>query len=318
MVDLSVQIQNVKFKNPILTASGCFGYGTEYKAYFDPSLLGGIVTKTITLSPREGNPMPRIVETPSGMLNSIGLANVGLERFLTEKLPLLDSVQTAVIVSVAGNTVEEYGEVVARLENHPRVDAFELNVSCPNVKEGGIAFGQDPKMTFEVVRTVREKTKKPIIVKLTPNVTQISDLAVAAVEGGADAISLINTVKGMAVDIETRRPCIARAIAGLSGPAVKPIALAKVYEVRQVVEVPIIGIGGIVRWQDAIEFLIVGASAVQIGSGFFIEPDAPVSILEGIRKYCETKGISQLSELIGTLILEDFHGEERIFSSSSD
>lgn len=305
MVDLSVQIKNLTLKNPILTASGCFGYGTEYKAYFDPSILGGIVTKTITLFPREGNPMPRIVETPSGMLNSIGLANVGVERFLTEKLPLLEGLDTKVIVSVAGTTVAEYGEIVARLENHLRVDAFELNVSCPNVKEGGIAFGQEPKMTFEVVRTVREKTQKPVIVKLTPNVTHIGELANAAVEGGADAISLINTVTGMAVDIETKRPSIARGLAGLSGPAIKPIALAKVYEAKQAVKVPIIGIGGILRWQDAIEFLIVGASAVQIGSALFVEPNAPVLILQGIRSYCEAKGISQLKDLVGSLILEE-------------
>lgn len=305
MVDLSVQIKNLTLKNPILTASGCFGYGTEYKAYFDPSILGGIVTKTITLFPREGNPMPRIVETPSGMLNSIGLANVGVERFLTEKLPLLEGLDTKVIVSVAGTTIAEYGEIVARLENHLRVDAFELNVSCPNVKEGGIAFGQEPKMTFEVVRTVREKTQKPVIVKLTPNVTHIGELANAAVEGGADAISLINTVTGMAVDIETKRPSIARGLAGLSGPAIKPIALAKVYEAKQAVKVPIIGIGGILRWQDAIEFLIVGASAVQIGSALFVEPNAPVLILQGIRSYCEAKGISQLKDLVGSLILEE-------------
>lgn len=305
MIDLSVQIQNLKLKNPILTASGCFGYGTEYTPYFDPSLLGGIVTKTITLLPREGNPMPRIAETPSGMLNSIGLANVGIERFLNDKLPLLEGLDTKVIVSVAGNTIEEYGEIVAKLENHPRVDAFELNVSCPNVKEGGIAFGKDSKMTFEVVRTVRGKTQKPVIVKLTPNVTHIGELAIAAVEGGADAISLINTVTGMAVDIETRKSRIARGIAGLSGPAIKPIALAKVYEAREAVHVPIIGIGGIVTWQDAIEFLIVGASAVQIGSGLFVDPEAPVSILQGIFSYCEAKGISQLSELVGSFIVEE-------------
>jgi len=305
MVDLSVQIKNLTLKNPLLAASGCFGYGTEYKGYFDPSLLGGIVTKTITLLPREGNPMPRIAETPCGMLNSIGLANVGIDRFLTEKLPLLEGLDTKVIVSVAGNTVQEYGELVARLESHPRVDAFELNISCPNVKEGGIAFGQEPQMTFEVVRTVRERTKKTVIVKLSPNVTHIGDLAMAAVEGGADAIALINTVTGMAVDIETRKPCIARGIAGLSGPAIKPIALAKVYEARKAVQVPLIGIGGIVRWQDAIEFFIVGASAVQIGSGLFVEPDAPVSILEGIRTYCETKGISRLNDLVGSLIMEE-------------
>jgi len=299
MADLSVRIGPLVLKNPVLAASGTFGYGTEFAPYFDVAKLGGIVTKTITLEPREGNPMPRIAETPAGMLNSIGLANVGVKRFLSEKLPMLQALDTVVVVNVAGNTVEEYAEVVRQVQAHPRVDAIEVNVSCPNVEKGGLAFGTDCRATEAVTAAVRLSTKKPVIVKLTPNVTDITEIARAAVSGGADALSLINTVVGMAVDIETRRPLIARFTAGHSGPAIKPIALAKVFQVRKAVSVPLIGIGGIMTGGDAIEFLLAGATAVQTGTLHFVEPDGPVRVLEGIQRYCESHGVKSVRELIG-------------------
>jgi dihydroorotate dehydrogenase (NAD+) catalytic subunit len=302
MVDLSVRIGGLALRNPVLTASGTFGYGTEYADFFDASRLGGIVTKTVTLEPREGNPMPRLAETPAGMLNSIGLANVGIERFLSEKLPALEGLDTRVVVNVAGNTVEEYAEAAARAAAHPRVDAIEVNVSCPNVRHGGLAFGTHPAATAEVTGAVRRATAKPVIVKLTPNVTDITEIARAAEASGADALSLINTVVGMAIDIETRRPLIARGTAGLSGPAIKPIAVARVYQVRGAVKLPLIGIGGIMRWQDAVEFLLAGATAVQTGTLQFVEPEGPVRVVEGLRRYCEEKGIGAVTELVGALI----------------
>lgn len=301
MINLSVMIGPLELKNPVLTASGTFGYGTEYGKYFDVSLLGGVITKTITLHPREGNPVPRIAETPCGMLNSIGLANVGAERFVIEKLPELEKLDTAVIVNVAGSTVDEYAKVVERIQGHPRVDGIEVNISCPNVKKGGLAFGTDASITREIVSIVRNETSKPIIVKLTPNVTDIVAIARAAVDGGADGLSLINTVLGMGVDVQTRRPLIARKVAGLSGPAIKPIALAKVYQVVREVSVPVIGIGGIMSWKDALEFFIVGATAVQVGTLNFVEPAGAVKVVQGIEQYCENEGIEHITDLIGTL-----------------
>jgi len=301
MSDLSVQLGTLRLKNPILTASGTFGYGTEYGEYYDINLLGGIVTKTITLLPREGNPTPRLAETPCGMLNSIGLANVGVDRFLREKLPELEMLDTTVIVNVAGNTVEEYGEVVEKIQEHRRVDAIELNVSCPNVKQGGLAFGTDAETTKKIVARARQATKKPLFVKLTPNVTHIVSVALAAVEGGADGLSLINTVLGMGVNIETKQSLLARGIGGLSGPAIKPIALAKVWQVARAVSVPIIGIGGIMTWRDVVEFLIVGATAVEVGTLSFVEPEGPVKILTGLEQYCLEKGITKITDLVGTL-----------------
>ena len=299
--DLSVRIGCLKLKNPVLTASGTFGYGTEYAECIEIEKLGGIVTKTITLHPREGNPMPRIAETPAGMLNSIGLANVGAERFLKEKLPDLEGLDTAVVVNVAGNTVDEYGAVTEIIQAHPRVDAIEVNVSCPNVREGGLAFGTDARALAEAVRNVRRATKKTVIVKLTPNVTDIAAMAKAAVEAGADALSLINTLVGMAVDVQTRRPLIGRTLAGLSGPAIKPVALAMLYKVRKAVSVPLIGVGGIFSWKDALEFLITGATAVQTGTLNFVEPDGAWKVVEGIRRYCKEKEIRHVSDLVGTL-----------------
>ena len=301
MVDLSVRIGSLVLKNPVLTASGTFGYGTEMAAFFDPQCLGAIITKTITLEPRIGNPMPRIAETPAGLLNSIGLANVGIDRYLKEKLPLLQAFDTAVIANIAGNSEEEYVELTRRLSRHPRVDGIEVNVSCPNVKQGGLAFGTDPEVLYGLVRKIRNETDRVLMVKLSPNVTDIRVVAKAAVEAGADALSLINTVFGMAVDIHTRRPKIAAGLAGLSGPAIKPIALAKVYQVVQAVGVPIVGVGGIMTSADALEFLITGATAVQVGTLHFIDPHGAIHVIEGIRSYCEANHITQIAELIGTL-----------------
>jgi dihydroorotate dehydrogenase (NAD+) catalytic subunit len=300
-MDLSVQIGTLWLKNPVLTASGTFGYGVEYADYFDPSLLGGIITKTVTLEPREGNIMPRIAETPAGMLNSIGLANVGIKRFLSEKLPRLDGLDTAVVVNVAGKTARDCAEVTERVQEHSRVDAVELNVSCPNVEQGGLAFGTNANALGDVVRQVRCKTKKTLIVKLSPNVTDIARMAKTAVDAGADALSLINTLVGAAVDIDTRRPLIGKTFGGLSGPAIKPVALAMVLKVRRAVSVPLIGIGGITTWKDALEFIIAGASAVQVGTLNFMVPDGAVRVLEGIVSYCEMNTLSTVRELIGTI-----------------
>ena len=301
MVDLKVSIGSLVLKNPVLTASGTFGYGTEFRGFFDVGRLGGIITKTITLRPRTGNPMPRLAETPAGMLNSIGLANVGVDRFLKEKLPRLTGLETAVIVNIAGETVEEYGVLAERIQPFERVDALEINISCPNVKKGGLAFGTDPEVTRDIVRAVRSTTVKPVIAKLTPNVTDIVAVARAAAEGGADALSLINTVLGMAVDVDIGKAILARCTGGLSGPAIKPIALAKVYQVRQALSVPIVGIGGIMSGRDALEFLMVGACAVQVGTFHFIHPDGSLRVLREIERFCIDRGISRITDWIGSL-----------------
>jgi len=299
--DLSVIIGSLNLKNPVMTASGTFGYGLEYADYFDPAMLGGIITKTVTLEPRAGNRMPRIAETPAGMLNSIGLANVGVESFLESKLPELENLKTAVIANIAGNTVEEYCLLLQKIANHPRVDAIEVNVSCPNVEQGGLAFGADASVIEEIMHCMRPETDKPLIVKLTPNVTDIQSIAAAAESAGADALSLINTVLGMGVDIQTRKPLLARITGGLSGPAIKPIALAKVYQAAQAVSIPIIGLGGIMTGEDAVEFLIAGASAVQVGTLNFIQPDGALQVISGIEKYCIDHGIERIQDLVGTL-----------------
>lgn len=299
MVDLSVQIGKLQLANPVLTASGTFGYGTEYMPFFDVNQLGAIITKTITLEPRPGNPMPRISETPGGMLNSIGLANVGVDLFIKEKLPALESLSTKVIVNVAGNTIDEYAEVVRLVDPHDRVDGFEVNVSCPNVKEGGLAFGTVCQSTYDVVKAVHEMTSKPIIVKLTPNVTDIVAIAQSAVEAGADALSLINTLLGMNVNIHTRKPGLGRNIGGLSGPAVKPVAVAKVFQVAQSVDIPIVGLGGIMTWEDAIEFFLVGATAIEVGTCNFINPAGALEIKNGIKEYCHKNDIKSIDEIVG-------------------
>jgi dihydroorotate dehydrogenase (NAD+) catalytic subunit len=304
MIKMQVDIGNLKLKNPVLVASGTFGYGDELSELFDVGQLGGIVTKSLTLKPRVGNPPPRIVETPCGMLNSIGLANIGVDRFIAEKLPILRNFKTAIIVNVAGKRVEDYPEVVKRIEDAGGVDAYEINISCPNVKEGGLEFGTSCEITGKIVSSVRKVTGKTLIVKLTPNVTKVSEIAKVCKDEGADAVSLINTVVGMAIDIKTRKPKLSTITGGLSGPAIKPIAIAKVFEVFQNVDIPIIGIGGIMNWMDAVEFLIAGARAVQVGTANFVDPTASIQILNGIISYCEENGISDINDLIGSIVIE--------------
>jgi dihydroorotate dehydrogenase (NAD+) catalytic subunit len=293
------------FKNRVLVASGTFGYGDEVSDIVDVNRLGGLITKSITLKPRDGNPSPRIVETASGMINSIGLANVGVENFISEKLKTLKTFDTVIIVNVAGSYVDEYPQIIRRLEQVDGIDAYEINVSCPNVKEGGLTFGTDVQAVAQITKIVRKETSKPIILKLTPNVTKVSEFARAAEGEGADALSLINTLIGMAINLKTRQPKISTVTGGLSGPAIKPIALAKVFEVVKAVKIPVIGIGGILTTDDALEFLIAGAQAVEIGTANFIDPAAATKIAEGIQKYCEENKIDDVQKLIGTIDLSN-------------
>jgi len=299
--DLRVKIGPMELKNPVLTASGTFGYGREFSSLIDLNLLGGIVVKGISLKPREGNPPPRIVETPCGMLNAIGLANVGLESFLKEKLPWLRRLNTAVIVNIYGHTVEEYGAVAAGLSGVKGISAIEVNISCPNVEQGGMSFGTDPDMSAKVTECVIKEADKPVIVKLSPNVTDIRKIAVAVEDAGADALSLTNTLTGMAIDIEKRAPKLANISGGLSGPAIRPVSLFMVHQVVKSVKIPVIGIGGIVDYRDALEFLIAGARAIQIGTANFVNPKAPLDIIDGLERFCQDKGIDRIEDLIGTL-----------------
>ena len=301
MSDLSVNIGNLKLKNPVLTASGTFGYGEEYSPYFDLNRLGGLVTKTITLKPRAGNAFPRIAETAAGMLNSIGLANVGVEAFIKDKLPYLRRLDTAIVVNVAGFTVDEYGEVVRRLEDAEGINAYEINVSCPNVKEGGVIFGSNPMITARITDNIKKITSRHVMIKLTPNVTHIEEMAIAVEKAGADSVSLINTMIGMAVDVDTRKPKIASVKAGLSGPAIKPIAIAKVFDVAQHTKLPIIGLGGIMNYRDVLEFLITGASGIQVGTANYMEPDICSRIIDDLNHYCEKNKIAQIRQIIGSL-----------------
>ncbi|HZY09615.1 MAG TPA: dihydroorotate dehydrogenase [Bacteroidota bacterium] len=301
MVDTIIDIGGLKLKNPVLVASGTFGYGDDCKDLVNVDQLGGIITKSLSLKPRDGNPPPRIVETASGMLNSIGLANIGVKQFIEEKLPFLQTVQTNVIVNIAASTIDEYCEILSMLEEHEGIDGYEVNVSCPNVKEGGLSFGTNCEKTAEITKRLRQLTKKTLIIKLTPNVTHISDFARAVADEGADAVSLINTLVGMAVDINNWKPKLSTTTGGLSGPAIKPIALAKVYEVAQVVKIPVIGIGGIMTTEDALEFLLVGASAIQVGTANYIDPTTGVKIAQGLRQYCEQVNVPSIKSLIGKL-----------------
>ena len=300
---LAVEIAGIQLRNPVMPASGTFGYGEEYAPFLDLEKIGAIVTKGLSLKPKAGNPMPRIAETTSGMLNAIGLQNVGIDAFIKHKMPFLRTVNTPVIANFFGNTLEEYGEVARRLNDIPEVAGAELNISCPNVKQGGIIFGTDPRAASEVVTLVRKNLQKPLIVKLTPNVTDITVVARAVEEAGADAISCINTITGMSVDVHTRKPRIANRTGGLSGPAIRPIAVRMVHQVVQTVAVPVIGIGGIARPMDALEFLIVGAKAVQVGTANFVDPTAMLSIIEGIEEFCVEQGIDDIHQLIGSLKL---------------
>lgn len=282
-IDMKVDIAGIRMKNPVMTASGTYGFGREYAKFYDLSKLGGIVVKGLTLEPRKGNKPPRIAETPAGMLNSVGLQNPGVDYFLKEELPFLRQYDVAVIANIAGNTVEEYCRMTEKLGG--KVDGIELNISCPNVKEGGVAFGTKCDSVYNITRKVKDYSRVPLIVKLSPNVTDIREIAAAAEEGGADAVSLINTLLGMAIDIHARRPVLANVVGGLSGPAVKPVALRMVWQVAQTVKIPIIGMGGISSWQDAVEFILAGADAVSVGTANFVDPYAPLEILEGLEQY---------------------------------
>ena len=300
-ISLAVELGPLRLKNPVMVASGTFGYGQEYAALVPLENLGGVVVKGISLEPRSGNPPPRIWETCGGMLNSIGLQNVGLQTFLREKLPYLRPLQVPVIVNLFGNTVEEYGELAAGLDGHEGIDALEINISCPNVKAGGMAFGSDPKMVFQVVSAVRSRTNLPVITKLTPNVTDITLPAKAAEDAGTDILSLINTVAGMAVDPQTRRPRLGNVVGGLSGPAIKPIALRMVWQVIQASNLPVIGLGGIVSVEDALEFLIIGAKAIQVGTANFVNPQVTLDIISGLEDYLRQQGLRDINQIIGTL-----------------
>ncbi|MBF0450101.1 MAG: dihydroorotate dehydrogenase [Candidatus Magnetomorum sp.] len=288
-------------KNPVMTASGTFGYGQEFSPFVDLNRLGGIVVKGLSLEPNPGNPPPRIIETPCGMLNAIGLENVGLKAFVETKLPFLKTIDTPVIVNIYGKTIEEYALLAEKIDAIADIAGMEVNISCPNVKAGGVAFGTDPELAYEVIHSVRQRTTKPLIVKLSPNVTDIVLLARQVERAGADAISLINTLTGMAIDIHTKKPRLANKIGGLSGPAIKPVAVRMVWQVAQAVHIPVIGMGGIMTAEDALEFLIVGAQAVQIGTANFINTRATLDILDGITDYLVGKKIDDISDLIGSI-----------------
>lgn len=299
--DLSVEFAGLRLKNPVMPASGTFGYGEEYSPYMDLNRLGAIVTKGLSLRPKAGNPTPRIAETNGGMMNAIGLQNVGVDVFVEQKLPFLNKLQTPVIVNFFGNSLEEYGQAAQRLSQIDGIAAVELNISCPNVKQGGIVFGTDPRAAGEVVSLVRSHINKPLIVKLTPNVTDITVIARAVEEAGADAICCINTLTGLAVDIRRRRPRLANGTGGLSGPALRPLAVRMVYQVVQAVSLPVIGVGGIMSAEDALEFLIAGAHAVQVGTANFVDPASMINIIDGLQQFCRDEGLANINELIGTL-----------------
>ena len=303
-MNLSVQLapkhpEGLLLANPVMTASGTFGYGTEPNYPFDIQKLGAIVGKGTTLEPREGNPQPRLAETAGGMLNSIGLQNIGVNTLIKEKAPIWTSWRVPVIVNIAGETVEEYARLASQLEGVAGISGLEVNISCPNVKAGGAEFGANPDSAAEVTAAVRKASSRPILVKLTPNASDIAKVAVAVAEAGADAISLINTLKGMAIDITRRRPLLGNITGGLSGPAIKPVALYMVYEVAGAVDLPVIGCGGIATASDALEFIMAGASAIQVGTASFTNPRAPLDILEGIEEFMQKEGIDDIVELIG-------------------
>ena len=300
-MNLEVSLGKLKLKNPVMTASGTFGYGEEYAEFVDLNRLGAVVVKGLSLLPKEGNPTPRIVETSSGMLNAIGLQNIGIERFIREKIPFLKQFNTPVIVNFFGDTREEYILAAEQLSCVDGIHGLEMNISCPNKQAGWSIFGTDPKVTHDVVSSVRKKTDLTLIVKLSPNVTDIALMAKAAEDAGADALSLINTITGMAIDIQTRKPKLANIRGGLSGPAIKPIAVRMVYEVKQAVKIPIIGLGGIMNSDDAIEFIIAGAAAIAVGTANFVNPTATIEILDGITAYMKAHGIEDIGSLTGTV-----------------
>jgi len=301
MVRLEVKIGDLKLKNPVTTASGTFGYGTEYKDFIDLGCLGGIFVKGTTLEPRQGNEYPRMAETPSGMLNSVGLQNKGVDYFVEHLYPVIKEYDTNIIVNVSGSTIEDYVECAEKLADLDKMPAIELNISCPNVKEGGMSFGVSCESAAKVTRAVRDVFPKTMIVKLSPNVTSISDIALAVEGAGADAVSLVNTFLGMAIDIETKKPKLSTITGGLSGPCIKPIAVRMVWEVYNAVKVPIIGMGGISNWQDAIEFILAGSSAIQVGTYNFIDPTISVKIVKGIEEYLDRHNIASVGDLVGQM-----------------
>lgn len=298
-VDMSVRIGGLRMKNPVATASGTFGFGREYSGFFNLAELGAVVVKGITLFPREGNPPPRVVETPAGMLNSVGLQNPGVDAFIKDELPFLRQCGTEVVVNISGDTVDEYSELARRLDEVSGVAALEVNVSCPNVKQGGMAFGANPSMAAAVTRAVRHATSLPVLVKLSPNAADISAVARAVESEGADGVSLINTLLGMAIDIERKRPVFANTFAGLSGPAVMPVALRLVWQVYEAVRIPVVGMGGISNWQDAAAYILAGASAVAIGTAGFANPMVWIDVARGLRAYTAGQGCHSLSEMVG-------------------
>lgn len=298
MADLRVNIAGVSFKNPVITASGTFGFGQEYARLYDISRLGGISCKGTTLNPRPGNPAPRIAETPSGILNSVGLQNPGVDGFLRDDMPFLEKQDTVVIANIAGSQIEDYVETVRRLQGSA-VDMIELNISCPNVKEGGASFGTSAASVENITKQVKAVAEQPLIIKLTPNVTDITEMAAAAEAGGADAVSLINTITGMKIDIETRRPILKNNTGGMSGAAVFPVALRMVWQVAGRVHIPVIGLGGITKWQDAVEMLLAGATAVQIGTANFTDAYTPLKVIAGLEEYLDAHGEQSVTDIIG-------------------
>ena len=303
MADLSVNIGNLKLSNPVMTASGTFGYGKEFEDFVELEKIGGIIVKGTTLHRREGNPYPRMAETPMGMLNAVGLQNKGVDYFISEIYPQIKDIRTNMIVNVSGSAIEDYVQTAEKINELENIPAIELNISCPNVKQGGMAFGVTSSGAAEVVKAVREVYKKTLIVKLSPNVTDITEIARAVEGSGADSVSLINTLLGMAIDAEKRRPILSTITGGMSGAAVKPIALRMVWQVSKAVNIPVIGLGGIMNWKDAVEFLLAGASAIQIGTANFIDPAVTVKVSEGINDYLDRHGFTSVKDIIGGLIV---------------
>jgi len=299
--NLRVKLGGIELQNPVMTASGTFGYAREFEGLIDLNRLGAIIVKGLSLQPTKGNPPPRIVETSCGMLNAIGLENIGIEAFEKHKLPFLKTLSPPIFINIYGRSIEEYAELADRIDRLEAISGVEVNISCPNVKAGGIAFGADPQTVFSVVKAVRQKIGKHLIVKLSPNVTDIAVIARSAEDAGADSISLINTLTGMAIDLETRRPKMANVTGGLSGPAIKPVALRMVWQVVQAVKIPVIGIGGIMTAEDALEFIITGATAVQIGTANFVNPRVTMDIIDGIEKFLARQQVARVSDVIGTL-----------------
>ena len=312
--DLSVAIGGLRLSNPIIAASGCFGYGLEYTDLVDLSRLGGIAVKGLFLEEREGHPPPRIVETPSGMLNAIGLQGIGVRRFVTEKLPPLRNLGATVLVNICGSSVEEYAEIARILDDAEGVGALELNISCPNIEAGGMMFGCSLQGTHQVVAAVRRVTRLPVIPKLTPNVTDVASFAVAARDAGADGVSLVNTFLAMAIDVETRRPKLSNGMGGLSGPAIRPIAVRMVHQCRQAVDIPIIGMGGIASAGDVLEFMIAGATAVQVGTASFVDPLIWARLIDGVERYLDRHGMTRAADLVGSL---EFGERDAAWNSSS-